>query len=356
MKPRAAALTVLVILALVLALTAPTPVPAQRPLDGTTVRVATWGGSWRDAIHQLVGTKLEAQGAKMEYVLANPSENFAKLVAARGREAPFDVMEVTPEILTTMTREGFVQKLDLTKIPAAKSLPKFAVGDQWVITTIAEEGIAYNEKKFQELGLPKPQRYSDLAHPKLEGHVAFPDVTVTMHWSAVVALARENGGSETAMDKALDVVKKIKPLYYYPSSTDLVTKINLGDVWAAPFHAGWVIRVKRTGFPLAHVNVTLGGKTGYLNPIYMLVPRGAKNVPGAEAFMEVFLSPEVQFEFAKKVGVVPVHRGARDRLAKDPEAAILMLTDEQLNQANMVDWSKVNADEWRDKWNRFVGR
>jgi putative spermidine/putrescine transport system substrate-binding protein len=347
-------LTLLLVLAALLTLAR--PLTAQRPLDGTTIRVATWGGSWRDALHQLIGARLEAQGAKMEYVLANPSENFAKLVAARGREAPFDVMEVTPEILTTMTREGFVQKLDLGKIPAAKALPKFAVGEQWIMTSIAEEGIAYNEKKFQELGLPKPQRYSDLANPKLEGHVAFPDVTVTMHWSAVVALARENGGSETAMDKALEQVKKIKPLYYYPSSTDLVTKFNLGDVWAAPFHAGWVIRVKRTGFPLAHANITLDGKTGYLNPIYVLIPRGARNVAGAEAFIEAFLGPEVQFEFAKKVGVVPMHRGARDRLTKDPEAAILLLTDEQLNQANMVDWSKVNADEWRDKWNRFVGR
>ena len=330
--------------------------PAQRPLDGTTIRVATWGGSWRDALHQLIGTRLEAQGAKMEYVLANPSENFAKLVAARGREVPFDVMEVTPEILTTMTREGFVQKLDPAKIPAAKALPKFAVSEHWIMTTIAEEGIAYNEKKFQELGLGKPQHYSDLAHPKLQGHVAFPDVTVTMHWSAVIGLARENGGGETAMDKALDPIKKINPLYYYPSSTDLVTKFNLGDVWAAPFHAGWVIRVKRTGFPLAHANITLDGKTGYLNPVYVLIPKGTKNLPGAEAWIEAFLSPEVQFEFAKKVGVVPMHRGARDRLVKDPEAAILLLTDEQLNQANMVDWNKVNAEEWRDKWNRFVGR
>src|SRR6185369_11317408 len=106
MKRRAAVLGLLVISGLVLALTR--PVPAQRPLDGTTVRVATWGGSWRDALHQLIGARLEAQGAKLEYVLANPTENFAKLVAARGREAPFDVMEVTPEILTTMTREGFV--------------------------------------------------------------------------------------------------------------------------------------------------------------------------------------------------------------------------------------------------------
>ena len=337
MNRRATAVTVLAVLALVVFLTR--PAPAQRPLEGTTLRVATWGGSWRDAIHQLVSARLEAQGVKLEYVLANPSENFAKLVAARGREVPFDVMEVSPEILTTMTREGFVHKLDLAKIPATKNLPKFAVNENWVMTSIAEEGIAYNEKKFQELGLPKPQRYSDLAHPKLEGHVAFPDVTVTMHWSAIVALARENGGSETAMDKSLELVKKIKPLYYYPASTDLVTKFNLGDVWAAPFHAGWVIRVKRTGFPLAFVHVPLDGKTGYLNPVYALIPRGSKNVPGAEAWLEAFLSPDVQFEFAKKVGVVPTHRGARDRLAKDPEGAILMLTDEQLNQANMVDWS-----------------
>ena len=347
---------VVLIVILTLLMVAPFTGRAQRPLDGTTLRVATWGGSWRDALHVLIGARLEAMGAKLEYVLANPTENFAKLVAARGRETPFDVMEATPEIITTMIREGFVQKLDVAKIPSARALPKFAVAESWLMTGITEEGIAYNEKKFQELGLPKPERYSDLINPKLEGHVAFPDVTVTMHWSAVVALAREAGGSEAALDKALEQVRKIKPLYYYPSSTDLVTKFNLGDVWAAPFHAGWVIRVKRTGFPLAHAHPTNAGKVGWLNPVYAVSPKGSKNVAGAEMWIDLLLSPEIQFEFAKKVGSVPVNRPARDRLAKDPEAAILMLTDEQLNQANMVDWNKVNADEWREKWNRFVGR
>jgi putative spermidine/putrescine transport system substrate-binding protein len=347
-----------VVLTLILALVmlAPLAGRAQRPLEGTTLRVATWGGSWRDALHTLIATRLEAMGAKVEYVLANPTENFAKLVAARGRETPFDVMEVSPEIITTMVREGFVQKLDLGKIPGTRALPKFALAESWVITGIAEEGIAYNEKKFQELGLPRPEHYSDLLNPKLEGHVAFPDVTVTMHWSAMVGLAREIGGSEATLDRALDQIRKMKPLYYYPASTDLVTKFNLGDVWAAPFHAGWVIRVRRTGFPLAHANVTINGKVGYLNPIYAVIPRGSKNVPGAEAWIDGQLNPDVQFEFSKKVGIVPMNRAARDRLAKDPEAAILMLSDEQLNQANMVDWSKLNADEWREKWNRFVGR
>jgi len=345
------------ILALALVMVLPPGGGAQRPLEGTTLRVATWGGSWRDALHALIGPRLEAMGARVEYVLANPSENFAKLVAARGREAPFDVMEVSPEVLITMTREGFVQKLDLGKIPGTRALPKFAVNDVWVMTAISEDGIAYNEKKFKELGLPKPERYSDLINPKLEGHVAFPDVTVTMHWSAVVALAREAGGDETTMDKALEQVRRIKPLYYYPASTDLVTKFNLGDVWAAPFHAGWVIRMKRTGFPLAHAHPNINGKVGFANPVYAVIPKGSKNVAGAEAWIDTLLSPEVQFEFTRKVGVVPMNRAARDRLAKDPEAGpILLVTDEQLNQASMVDWNKLNADEWREKWNRFVGR
>jgi putative spermidine/putrescine transport system substrate-binding protein len=344
-------------LALVLVGVAPRALTAQRPLEGTTLRIATWGGSWRDTMHSLMGARLEAMGAKVEYVLANPSENFAKLVAARGREVPFDVMEATPEILSTMMREGFVQKIDAGKIASARGLPAFAVNDSWLMTTIAEDGIAYNEKKFKEIGVPKPERYSDLLNPKLEGHVAFPDVAVTMHWSAVVGLAREAGGGEATMDKAIDAVKKMKPLYYYPSSTDVVTRFNLGDVWAAPFHAGWVIRVKRTGFPIAHSHPKIGGKLGFLNPIYIVIPKGSKNVPGAEAFIDLFLGPEVQLEFAKKVGVVPVNRTARDRLTKDPEAGpILLLTDEQLDNASRVDWSKLNPDEWREKWNRMVGR
>lgn len=341
----------------VMASVPPTPLQAQRPLEGTTVRVATWGGSWRDALQNLIGTKLEGMGVKVEYVIGNPLENFAKLVAARGRETPFDVMEAGPETLLTMMREGFLQKLDTAKIPNAKLLLPFAVSESSIMLTATEDGIAYNEKKFQELGLPKPKLYSDLINPKLQGHVAFPDVAVTMHWSAVAGLAYDAGGNEGAMEKALEQVKSIKPLYYYPSSTDLVTRFNLGDVWAAPFHAGWVIRVRRTGFPIAHAHPRIGGKYGALNPIYAVIPKGARNLPGAEAFVNLYLDPEVQFQFAKKVGVVPMNRTARDQLTKDPEAGpILFLTDEQLNQAFMIDWNKLNPDEWREKWNRFVGR
>jgi putative spermidine/putrescine transport system substrate-binding protein len=343
-------LVTLVLIGLAATGTAP-PAWAQK-LDGT-LRVATWGGSWKDSIHALIGQRLEAMGVKVEYVIGNPAENFAKLVAARGKEAPFDVMEGAPDLVEPMVREGFLAKLNLARLPNAAGLPDFAVSDYYVMTSAAQDGIAYNEKKFQELGLPKPQRYSDLSHPKLQGHVAFPDVTVTMHWHAVVGLAYDAGGDEGRLDRAIEQVKKIKPLYYYPSSTDLVSKFNLGDVWAAPFHAGWVIRVKRTGFPLAHAHPRIGDKQGTLWQVYAHITKTARNVPAAEAFVNAYLDPEVQFEFAKKTGVVPIKKSARERLAKDPEAGgVLMLSDQDMSSAFRIDWKRLDAEKWRETWNR----
>ena len=49
--------------------------------DGKTLRVGTWGGSWRDSLEKTVGAKVEARGAKIEYLLDSPTGNAAKLIA-----------------------------------------------------------------------------------------------------------------------------------------------------------------------------------------------------------------------------------------------------------------------------------
>src|SRR5262245_54391021 len=58
--------------------------------DGVTVRLATFGGKWRDIVESHVTKEFEKEGGKIEYVLGQPANNMAKLIAARGQEAPFD--------------------------------------------------------------------------------------------------------------------------------------------------------------------------------------------------------------------------------------------------------------------------
>ena len=56
---------------------------AQDPLAGVTLRVGTWGGSWREARHELIGQKLEEmRRGRVKYVIGTPRDNFAKLLTA----------------------------------------------------------------------------------------------------------------------------------------------------------------------------------------------------------------------------------------------------------------------------------
>src|SRR2546428_8149039 len=76
-----------VVLTLILALVmlAPLAGRAQRPLEGTTLRVATWGGSWTDPLHTPISTRLESMGAKVGSVLANPTPTSPSPLAPRRR-------------------------------------------------------------------------------------------------------------------------------------------------------------------------------------------------------------------------------------------------------------------------------
>jgi spermidine/putrescine-binding protein len=296
-------------------------------------------------------------GVKVQYVIGNPAENLAKLIAARGREVPFDVMESSPELMQTLIKGGFVQKINLTNVPNAKGLPAFAVSDFYVVTTVDQNGILYNESKFRELGIPKPEKYGDLINPKLEGHVGFPDVTISPHWSAIVGLAYEAGGDEAKLEKAVEQVGRIKPLYYYPSSAEMATKFSLGDVWAAPSHAGWYIRIRRSGVPIGFSHPRIGNKYGAVESLSKNIVKGTRNLAAAEAYINIWLDPEVQFQFAKQTGVIPINSVARRRLMTDPDAGpILLLSDEQLNNAFLIDWQKLDPDGWRGTWNRSIKR
>src|SRR4051812_14062977 len=92
-KPLIASLAV----ALATASIASTAVAGQ--FDGVTVRIGTFGGKWRDVVDAHVAKEFEKEGGKIEYVLGQPANNMAKLIAARGQEPPFDILETMDNFL-----------------------------------------------------------------------------------------------------------------------------------------------------------------------------------------------------------------------------------------------------------------
>ena len=341
----------------ILVLTTGQVVSAQERLDGVTLRVATWGGSWKDAIHELIGRELEKRGAKVEYVIGNPRDNLNKLIAARGRDVPFDVMEVDEPVKPQLLEGQFLEELNYASLPGSRDLDP-GQRDRYTVTTLlTEEGTVYNVKKFEEQGIPKPERFKDLFHPKLAGRVSFPDINHGMVWNAIVAFAVEAGSDESNIDPGLELIKQLKVSSFYKSSVELSTKFNSGDVWAAVWQVGWVVRLKRAGVPVAISYPKVKDKHGMLEGVWIGIPKGSKARPAAEFFIDRYVDPEVQVELPKKVGLVPVKKAALARLAEDPELKAVMLLDPaEIRNMYYIDWSKVNVNEWVNKWSRVMAR
>lgn len=337
-------------------LVANAPAFAQQRFDGVTLRVGTFGGSWKDAVQEQVGKKLEAMGAKIEYVIGNPGENLAKIIAARG-QSPIDVMEIGPAERVGMLKNDFLVDIPARLVPNAAKLPKNIVEAKLVPHLIIENGIVYRVDKFKEAGVAPPVQYSDLTNPKLAGRTAFPDVTNTQHWTAVTGLAYDSSASEADPGAGFKRVVQSKPLYYFSAAAELAQKFTTGDVIAAPWHAGWAVRLSRAGQDVAFAHPIVNGKKGAIEYNYLGIPKGAKNVEAAAAFINAFLDPQAQAAFARATGVVPVNPDARKELAADPVLAkFMLLKDEEINGAFVVNWDRVNQEQWRSDWNRSVGR
>ena len=332
-----------------------TPVHAGQ-FDGITVRIGTFGGKWRDIVDDHVAKAFAKEGGKIEYVLGQPANNMAKLIAARGQEPPFDILETMDNFLPQLAAGGFTEKLDVAKLANRAQLDTSMYDADKVMIWITQEGIIYNKTKFMESGIPAPKRYGDLADAKLKGKVSLPDISAGGAIPALVGMSFEAGGSESDIGPGLELVKKIAPASFWSSSSNLQTQLANGDVWAAAAQAGNVQRLKgKVDLDIAFPAVT-GGKSGVLKQGYLVKVKGAKNAIALEWIIDQFLAEPMQVAVLTEGGQVPVHKGALAKLQKEPDYSFLRLSAEDFARTYSVDFSKVNEAAYVQRWNRNIGR
>src|SRR5579863_1209480 len=94
--------------------------------SNVTLNVATFGGHSGDVEKGYVGDRMTRMtGVKIEWTHGNPSDFFAKMLASRGRQAPFDVVLLDDAVQDAAIRAGVVAKLDPVLVPnLAKLYPR----------------------------------------------------------------------------------------------------------------------------------------------------------------------------------------------------------------------------------------
>jgi ABC-type Fe3+ transport system substrate-binding protein len=322
--------------------------------DGVVIRIGTFGGKWRDVVEKYVGAVFAQEGGKLEFVLGQPADNLARLIAARGAPPPFDILETLDNLLPALTAGKYLAALDLAAIPNTAKLDSKIFDATRIMVWVTEEGIVYNRSIFREQNIPVPTRYADLAAPALKGHVSLPDINAGGSIPALVGMAHETGGSEADIAPALALVKRIGAANYWSSSSMLQTGLASKDIWVAAAQAGNVQRLRGQA-DLAVVFPKVADKVGVLKQGYLVKVAGGSQSRAIEWIMNAFLDMPMQLATFREAGQVPVNNAALEALNGEPGNDFLRLSPQDVAGMYRIDFSKVNETAYVRAWNRSVG-
>lgn len=336
------------------------PAPAQTIDDarfkGVILRIGTWGSATRDALRDDVATEFEKRGGKVEFVIGSPQDNLAKLIAARG-QAPFDLYEFLGTMRPEIEGRGFLAKLNMQNIPNAKVVAALQPNDLMVPTWITQEMIIYNPERFKEAGIPAPKSLADLRNPKLAGRVMIPDISSGGGIEAVGAFALTAGGDETNITPGLKMITEIPGVRFWKAGGEVITQFKSGDIWVAMAHAGWAVRTAQSGVKVVTVPPRIGSHEGLIKEGYIGVVKGSRNQEAAEFFINSYLSAAAQYQFALKVGSIPVVSEARAKMGEQPVLRELLVLDaKKIDGMTRLNPAKIDLSKWNDEWNRSVAR
>lgn len=324
-----------------------------------TLRVGNYGGAFTATQRKYVADLYTRRtGIKVQYIDANPADHLAKMIASRGREAPYDVVYLDVDIQVSAGKAGVIEKMDPKIVTnasllydEAKNKSGFGPGLFFYSTAIA-----YNTAKFKEAGIPAPTSWADLWDPRLAGKVMIPDLSTSMGRSFLIAAARLNGGDEKNLAKGIEKIAQLKYHSIYTSTVQLEALLPTGDVWAAPMADGRAWGLVDKGVSVAFVRPKEGSvmQMGTLD-----VVKGSKLTKEAFEYINTALDPYPQLGQSYEIPYGPTTTLLAPVLSHYPDVSKKFIASlKDLKEAYVPDWKAYveNQGEVLDLWNRQVVR
>jgi putative spermidine/putrescine transport system substrate-binding protein len=331
--------------------------PLQAQTSNVTLKVATFGGHAGDVEKSYVGDRMTRMtGVKIEWTHGNPSDFFAKMLAARGREAPFDVVLLDDAVQDAAIKASVLAKLDPTLVPNLGELYPRArnaegYGPYAILYSI---GIVYNKDKLKAAGIAAPNSWQDLWNPKLAGHISVPDISLPQGADFVIKMAQLNGGSEANVVPGLKKIAQIKANSYYASSNTLGQQLASGDVWVSVWTSGRAWAMINQGYPVGYVIPKEGSILG-IDTVDMV--ESTAHPKEAQEFINMQIDPLSQLGWAVEMSYGPSNATLKSVFHAYPKLAQTMPSSEaDLSKLYSPNWRIYNAHlaEATDYWNKSV--
>jgi putrescine transport system substrate-binding protein len=233
-----------------------------------------------------------------------------KLLAGR---SGYDVIVPTAYFLERQIKAGVFQKLDRSKLPnlvhvwpeIAQRLAKYDPGNVYAVNYMwGTTGIGYNVKKARDiLGADaKLDSWDIVFKPEMlakfkECGVYFLDSSDEVHAAALHYLGLDpNSAKEADLQKAADLVMKVRPSVRKFHSSEFLNALASGEICLVFGFSGDVKQAQKraaeakNGIEIAYSIPKEGAQLWFDN---LAIPRDARNVAEAHAFIDYLQKPEV---------------------------------------------------------------
>lgn len=315
------------------------------------ITVTSYGGPYEKLFRsRLIPLFKKETGATVQLSLGTARDSIPLMRAAGVDNPPVEVVMTNEVIADILRTEGYFTPLSEKTVPNLKNIAPIGrfEGDIAVTGILQPVGITYRS----DLVSNPPKSYKELIErPDIRGKIGVYNITNSLGFMFVLMLARIYGGSEQAIDAALEQIKKLKPFSQVDFSGTMAIQLTRGEVEIAPLDFAATMRLQRQGVQLSSERPSEGLLA--FDQVFN-VTKGSKKHELAFAWVDFMLREDVQQILASEFLVSPtnVKTTLPPELASNP----LMITGDGLKAVIRHDWPSANRlrGEIVDKWNRTM--
>ena len=319
----------------------------EKPYAGQTLTISTFAFNAELLQKNIYDPFMEMTGCT---IVADGASNAVRVTKlAEAAEGDYDVVIIGDMFVKQLMAEGKIDTLDASKLTNLDGIydnAKAPMGEGYgPAYTFNRLGIVYDPDTCPV----EITSFADLWNPELKDYIAIPAITNTsgplFYYGVAAAFGLEPGKDDAAIFAKLAELKpNVKSTY--TSANNTITMLNQGEICAAVLLDYSYTTAKSANPAYVWVNPAEGMYGGY-NMLNII--KGSKNKDLAEAFIDYYLSYDVQYAEAMDGVDSPV----RTDIELDEEHAKNFTYGDMVSQLILPDWDfvTVNLASWTEQWN-----
>lgn len=322
---------------------------AAQDFAGQTLTISTFSFNAELLQKNVYDPFMEQTGAKIVVETGKNAERVTKI-----EESPenYDVVIIGDSFAAQLANDGILENIDRSKIANLDSIydvAKAPMGEEYgPAYTFNRLGIVYDPSMIDV----EIKSFADLWNPELKDCIAVPDITTTsgmlFYYATAAAFGLTPGQDDDAIFAKLEELKP-NVVKTWTSANDTITMLNQGEASVAALLDYSYTTAKQANPDYVWVNPSEGNFAGFnmLN-----ITKGCKNKELAEAFIDFYLSKDVQQAEALDGVDSPVNTEVE---LTEEQAANFTYGQEMVDSLILPDWSLITEKkaDWINRWNEL---